>query len=1262
MQGVEQVAFEPTLVDGDGRSRYVLRGLLGEGAVGRVSRAFDVSTGREVALKTLKLAHFDHVYALKQEFRSLRDITHPNLVRLYELVVGGDLAYFTMELVEGVNLLDWVWEGGAPTPGRPLAEVQLGRVRAAFSQLACALDTLHGHGRLHRDVKPSNVLVTADGRVVLVDLGISVDVASALGRASMSGRVSGTLGYMSPEQANGIVLQPSSDWYTFGVLLYQALTGVRPSASQTRPWLLGADADEHTTTPRSSPIDLAQLTASLLQEAPDARPQASQILAALPGSRTSMMRLRSPRTRLVGREAEVEQLMRALNQSHATGVRVATVTGPSGVGKTTLVEAFLEQAARTLDARVLRARCHHREKVSFKALDGIIDDLSEHLCHMPRSELAEYVPARLGALLRVFPLLTRAFGVPIDGPALDSSLLRPGALSSLRNLLAKLALARPLILWVDDLQWVDRDSLMALQAIVGPTGAPGYLVVLSHRAAGIEEERFINELLADVGASRRADVPVGPLEAPDVLELIRDVAPALSDPAQLELVRTSGGMPLLASEFARDLDLHVTSLGEEGLEGRALLSRLLTLRLSHLSESAQTAFGLLCVAGFPLEERALFRMVGDRAGFALVELTSAGLVRDLQERGVLRLEVAHDQLSETFLEGTPTLEIERLTDLLWLALAELGTSDPLFQVEMLSLRSPQQALVLAQEAAMSARARGAIQLEAMLLDRASSLALDETPPEVLADLGRALLCCGRSQDGASQLALAAEMAQARGDLFLATRYRAAAGEHLIGQGHTQEGLTAMTRALAVIGVKYERTEARALAWMVLHWPAIAWHKALYRLRRRTPVQISPEVRMRMDVLWAAGAAVAHSDPIHAMQFHGRHALLAYGHGDTSQIALSTCEDAVIGSMRGGARRWQGAERSMAEAKRLAQDAGDAWGQAFIEAQVAAMHYFAGNWALVLEQVPLAHAALSEARSERISQTGLLCFLEVTALLHLGRLNEGRARTAELKVALAASGNGSYEKCLRLGWNQMACIAWDEIEPAERDLLRAEPHLTPGRFSSVDYVHLLAKANLELYQGRGASAFELVESAWSRVRRSMQLMLTVPHFDLWELRARVALAAASSEAPALRRLSLRVAQRAIRALSRNPLPMAAAAVEGLRASLALIRGAGDDARHHLRLAIEAYEQLGLALRAECCRLLLGSLPHSEASCELDARRWFDAEQVVFPDRFAWVFLPSGPAPPRQRGGSQRSEELVLQAIAQRALLPRSCDDTVTSDRN
>lgn len=157
------------------------------------------------------------------------------------------------------------------------------RLRKALAQLARAVAVLHRFGKLHRDIKPSNVLVVGGETVVLLDFGLVQDLDVGEDRL-MRGSTSGTIPYMSPEQAFGLPLSPASDWYAVGVMMYEALTGQTPHSGPTQH-VLAAKRTEVPLRPDGLypglPEDLSFLCMSLLHRDPDCRPRTREILAQL---------------------------------------------------------------------------------------------------------------------------------------------------------------------------------------------------------------------------------------------------------------------------------------------------------------------------------------------------------------------------------------------------------------------------------------------------------------------------------------------------------------------------------------------------------------------------------------------------------------------------------------------------------------------------------------------------------------------------------------------------------------------------------------------------------------------------------------------------------------------------------------------------------------------------------------------------------------------------------------------------------------------
>ncbi|MBJ3807774.1 serine/threonine protein kinase [Streptomyces flavofungini] len=246
--------------------RYRLLAPLGEGGMGTVWRARDDVLGREVAVKEVRApaglpaSEVERLYTrLEREAWAAARIPHRNVVTVYDVATDGGRPWIVMELVRGLSLSDSLESEGPMTPQRAAyigAEV-LGALRAA-----------HDAGVLHRDVKPGNVLLSNDGRVVLTDFGIAmVEGSSAL---TMTGEVVGSPEFLAPERALGRRPGPESDLWSLGVLLYAAVEGVSPFRQDTPLSTLRAVVDEALPPPRNAGT-LAPVIEGLLRKDPAER-------------------------------------------------------------------------------------------------------------------------------------------------------------------------------------------------------------------------------------------------------------------------------------------------------------------------------------------------------------------------------------------------------------------------------------------------------------------------------------------------------------------------------------------------------------------------------------------------------------------------------------------------------------------------------------------------------------------------------------------------------------------------------------------------------------------------------------------------------------------------------------------------------------------------------------------------------------------------------------------------------------------------------
>ncbi|MFG2341268.1 serine/threonine-protein kinase [Streptomyces yangpuensis] len=256
--------------------RYRLLSRLGEGGMGTVWRAHDETLHREVAVKEVRapagLGSDDvtRMYGrLEREAWAAARIHDRSVITVHDVVVADDRPWIVMELIRGQSLADLLRAGG-PLPPRQAARIGaevLGALRAA-----------HAAGVEHRDVKPANVLLSDDGRVVLSDFGIAmVEGSTAL---TMTGEVVGSPEYLPPERALGRSSGPESDLWSLGVLLYAAVEGISPFRHDTALSTLRAVVEQEPPTPtRAGP--LTPVIAGLLRKEPAERTPAAEVAAAL---------------------------------------------------------------------------------------------------------------------------------------------------------------------------------------------------------------------------------------------------------------------------------------------------------------------------------------------------------------------------------------------------------------------------------------------------------------------------------------------------------------------------------------------------------------------------------------------------------------------------------------------------------------------------------------------------------------------------------------------------------------------------------------------------------------------------------------------------------------------------------------------------------------------------------------------------------------------------------------------------------------------
>ncbi len=1082
---------DPQFIEFCANRRFTIRRRLGAGGMGVVYEALDHERGEIVALKTLLGVSPGALYRFKREFRSLADVTHNNLISLHALFSEGERMFFTMEYIDGVDFVEWVrapltasaelGEGAGGSARAGGAAELYERLRSGLRQLAGAIGAIHAAGMLHRDLKPSNVLVNSQGRAVVLDFGlVSESVVETL--RSASGDMVGTPAYISPEQAGGGAASEASDWYALGVMTYMCLTGRLPFRGKGLAMLLakqerdplppsealarelagdGGDAQAGAAV-EAIPEDLEQLCVALLRRDPDARPRAHEILERLGEDEKSSSGsglLLGPRRDLlvgqdsvfIGREAHLRALHEAYDSTHRGNAVAVHVYGRSGMGKTALVRRFLDDLrARDEGTVILVGRCYERESVSFKALDSLVDSLCQHLVRLPERRVTELMPRDILALARVFPVLQRVRAVaqsPRRATAIpDPRELRRRAFAALKELLARMADRRPLVLHIDDLQWGDRDSAALIADLLSPPDEPALLLIASYRSEYSTSAPVLRALREKSSADiDTRGIEVGPMSVREAC----DLALALLKGVELrggsslrararQIARESQGSPLFVQELARYIDIVAEPAGAKPRAarpgkpraGEVLLEQVLEARLSQLSDEARVLLEIVAVSGGPLDERLAVRaaaLKGDARG-TLALLRAEHWVLTHASEDTYTVESYHDRIREFVLSRLDGEHLRARHRQLAFAMEEAGDCDSdTLAVHFREAGEWERAGDYARTAADQAAA-------ALAFDRAARLyrlALEFIPrsdpglSELQCRLADALANGGRGGRAARIYLEAADRAVGPGRHARALDLRRRAAEQLLQAGHYAEGLAALRTVVADAGLSYPQGRRRALTMF-------AFERVRLRLRGlslkvRDVSQIRPEELAQLDVYRSAGAGLSAHDPPTAALFHARHLSMALktGHAEHAACALAV-EVAVIAMP--GERARERTERLVTAAQALTQRVQSSYPRGLLALTRGVAGFMTGRWRDALGLFERAEELLRDECVGAGYEITLAQTFRLLALTHMGRLHTLDNEMARCISAANERDNLWADTTLRAGPQN---IRWPRTTPIRR---------------------------------------------------------------------------------------------------------------------------------------------------------------------------------------------------------------------------------------
>ena len=482
-------------------NRYRIDREIGQGGMGTVYLGYDTALERRVAIKVLSKSGLgtEGRGKLISEAQTAAKLNHPNIVTIYDVgeedsSTGFEQAFpfIVMEYVEGKSLHEESPE-------------TLEETLAVMRQVCAGLEHAHEQGIIHRDLKPENVVLTRDGTAKLMDFGLARSIAS---RYTMDGTVAGTVFYLAPEQALGQEIDPRTDLYSLGVMMYELTTGELPFVDQDPIAIISQHLHAPVVPPRAkveqiSPA-LNELILSLMSKDPRDRPvSAGEVLKILEAPEIGEVEIaqveefslldRIVRGRMVGRQRELHQA-RQLWQNAVSGEgQLLLISGEPGIGKTRLMREIATQA-EVSGGQVLVGECQAEGNAPYAPFAQItrraLRTYQDNGFELPKPVLAD--------LLALSPELHIDYPDVGLNPKLDPEAEQRRLFENVVRFCDILCQEAPLLLVVEDMHWADSGSLHLLEHLARRTRQQPVMLLGTYREVELDEALPFHEVLLEM--------------------------------------------------------------------------------------------------------------------------------------------------------------------------------------------------------------------------------------------------------------------------------------------------------------------------------------------------------------------------------------------------------------------------------------------------------------------------------------------------------------------------------------------------------------------------------------------------------------------------------------------------------------------------------------------------------------------------------------------------------------------------------------------